>query len=163
MGVLVATIYVVVPAIVGGLAFGVGALAAVSDSGAISAAGALFALGAVSVTLALSLAALYVLPAALANYARTDRVADAFSMTTLRPALVNRQYATGRAYAFVTVVAANGLVDAVVFFAGIGAVFAPSVSFYASVTAAYIVGRTWNAMESIETHGNGRASERPVV
>jgi hypothetical protein len=66
-------------------------------------------------------------------------------------------------YAFVTVVAANVVINALVLFAGIGVLLAPFATFYASVMAAYIVGRTWNEIDPIETRENGRPAERPTV
>lgn len=162
-GLVIAAVYFLVPTIVGGVAVGFGMLAAVGDSGAVSVLGALFALGGFLFTLALTLAALYVLPAALATYVATDRLGSAFSPAVLRPALANRRYATGWVYAFVTVVAANVVINVLVFFAGIGLVLAPFASFYASVMAAYIVGRTWSEMNSIEVREDGSTDERAAV
>lgn len=162
-GLLVAAAYLVVPTIVGGLAVGFGALATTSDSGVVGVIGVLFALGGILLTLVLTLAALYVLPAALASFVATDRVGRAFSPAALRPVLTNRTYATGWVYAFVTVVAANVIVNVLVLFAGIGILLAPFATFYASVMAAYIVGRTWTELDTIETHENDRPAERPAV
>lgn len=162
-GLLVAVVYLLVPTIVGGFTVGFGALAAVSDSGALGVIGVLFALGGFVLTLVLTLAALYVLPAALASFVAADRVGRAFSPAALRPVLTNRTYAAGWVYAFVTVVAANVIINVLVLFAGIGILLAPFATFYASVMAAYIVGRTWNEMDTIETHGNDRPAERPAI
>jgi hypothetical protein len=162
-GLLVALAYFLVPAVVGTIAVGFGALAVIGDGGAISVLGTLFALGTALLALAVSLVALYVLPAALANYAETDRMTSAFSVGALWPVLTNRRYATGWVYAFVTVVAANVVINALVLFAGIGVLLAPFATFYASVMAAYIVGRTWNEIDPIETRENGRPAERPTV
>lgn len=162
-GVLVTVAYLLVPTIVGGFTIGFGVLAAVSDSGAVGVIGTLLALGGVLLTLALTLTALYVLPAALATFVETDRMARAFLPARLRPALTNRRYATGWVYALVTVVAANVVINVLVLFAGIGLLLAPFATFYASVMAAYIIGRTWDEMDPIETHESDQPMERPTV
>ena len=89
--------------------------------------------------LAISLAAVYIVPAAVVAYVRTDSVAAAFSPSDLRPLLFSRTYATGWLVAFGISLLA-GVVISVLGATVVGTVLAPFVTFYAYVAGAYAIG-----------------------
>lgn len=112
-----------------------------SDGGA--AAGSLLSVlvlvGVFGVTGALFLAAGYLLPGAITAYARTGTVGSAFSASTLRPVVTDREYAIAWLVAF----AINLLVGIVVNLAVVtivGIVVVPFLNFYGQVACAYAIG-----------------------
>lgn len=101
--------------------------------------------------LVVGLAAAYVLPAALANYAETDEMSAGFSWSALRPVLFNGTYATAWVTAFAIVLAAGivtGVLNVVPF---LGVVVGAFVSFYAAVSAYYVIGNAWADLHPIKT------------
>jgi hypothetical protein len=93
--------------------------------------------------LALGLAAAYVVPAATAAFAATDRLRAACSGSDLRPVLLSRTYATAWLSAFVVAVAGGLLGATLSAIPVLGFVIAGFVTFYTAVTAYYIVGHAW--------------------
>ncbi|WP_228841820.1 DUF4013 domain-containing protein [Haloarcula sp. CBA1127] len=89
--------------------------------------------------LAISMAAVYIVPAAVVAYVRTDSVAAAFSPNDLRPLLFSRTYATGWLVAFGISLLA-GVVVSVLSVTVVGSVLTPFVVFYAYVAGAYAIG-----------------------
>ncbi|WP_324662480.1 DUF4013 domain-containing protein [Haloarcula sediminis] len=85
------------------------------------------------------LAAVYLLPAAVAAYAVTGEIGSAFSPSTIRSVGGNKAYLTG----VVVAVAINFLAQLagnVVVFTIIGIVLIPFITFYGNVASAYAIG-----------------------
>ncbi|WP_277541464.1 DUF4013 domain-containing protein [Haloarcula laminariae] len=118
----------------------------VAGSGVGGSAGDVFAVLGVVAVLAfmlvaflVGLAALYLLPAAVAAYAVTGEVGSAFSPSTIRSVGVNKAYLTG----VVIAVAINFLAQLagnVVVFTIVGIVLIPFITFYGNVASAYAIG-----------------------
>lgn len=165
---VVTFVYGIVPSIVvlvfGGLGL-IGMVAGANgDSGLGAVVGGLTAFAGLLLGFVLSLVAAYLVPAALANYAETDRIGAAFDFAELRPVLTSGQYASGWLIAAVVVVGASvvtGLLNVVPL---LGLVVGAFVSFYALVSATYVVGTTWAELHPVEVREEGEAAdERPVV
>ena len=165
---VVAFVYGLVPAIVMAVFGGLGLIGLVAgangDSGIGAAVGGMTAFVGFLLGLLLTLVAAYVVPAAIANFAETNRVGAAFDFSELRPILASGQYATAWLTAAVVVVAAGvvtGVLNAVPFLGFVAGAF---VTFYALVAAYYIVGTTWGELHPVELREEGDvAGERPVV
>ncbi|GAA0660940.1 DUF4013 domain-containing protein [Natronoarchaeum mannanilyticum] len=145
-GSVVALAYALVSA-VGAVVFVGGALALTGDATAVGVA--LLVIGGL-LWVALSLAAAYVTPAALANVAESGRIGAGFDVATLSPVLFSESYATAWLVA-AGFVLAGGVVSGI--FAGIpavGAVVAAFVGFYAGVAAYYAIGRAWGDREEVD-------------
>ncbi len=90
-----------------------------------------------------SLVFYYVLPAGLANFARSGAIGSAFAFEELRPVLFSGTYAKGWLLGLGVLFAAaviSGLLASVPLIGAVAGVF---VSFYASVTAFYIYGQAF--------------------
>lgn len=114
--------------------------------------------------LALGLLAAYVVPAAVAAFAETDRIGAAFSVTALRPVLTSGTYATAWVTAFAVIVGAGLLAGALNAIPVIGFVIGGFVGFYAAVVAYYLVGHAWGEnreLEPVET--DDTPAEGPTV
>ncbi|VTT85330.1 unknown [Halorubrum sp. DM2] len=113
---------------------------------------------------ALSLAGLYVTPAAVAAVAESGKVGDGFAVTTLWGVVTKRAYATGWLTAAVVVLAgalAIGVLSVVPVLGTIAGVF---VQFYALVAAAAIIGWTWADVRPIALdETEPEPAERPAV
>jgi len=159
-GSVVALAYAIVSAI-GAVVFVGGALALAGDATAIGAV--LLVIGGL-LWIALSLAAAYVTPAALANVAERGRIGAGFDVATLRPVLFSESYATAWLVA-AGFVLAGGVVSGVL--AGIpalGAIAGAFVGFYAGVAAYYVIGRAWGDREELDVaETEPDAVSRPVA
>lgn len=156
-------VYGLVPVILAGafVVAGVAGLAGSGDSGILAGIGGATVLFGALLAVILGLAAAYVTPAALANYAETGRIGSGFAFGELRPVLASGEYLTAWAYAALLGVAGSvvvGLVSAT----GVGAVVAPFVWFYVSVAAAFIFGTTWGELHPVRTH-EGTPAERAAI
>lgn len=160
----IALVYGFVPAVIAialvasaGLATGAGGQAGDAVGGAIFFVGGLL-------VLVLGLVAIYVVPAAIANYAERGTFGAGFAWGDLRPILTSGRYATAWAMGFVVVVAASivgGLLGVIPF---LGVVLSAVVSFYALVAAYYIVGHAWGDLHDMTMHEGGETpDERPAV
>ncbi|GCF12162.1 hypothetical protein Harman_00970 [Haloarcula mannanilytica] len=159
---LISLVYSLVPLVVLGLAFASLVLpfsVVTSTNGdpasGLAIGGLLLALVAIVVTVAVSLGAVYLLPAAVAAYAVTGRVGAAFSPGTLRAIGGSGTYAVGWVVAVAIAIGAQvvgGIVSATV----IGAVLIPFISFYGSVAGAYAIGTAVREVPALglesETH-----------
>jgi hypothetical protein len=154
--------YSLVPVVVGVTLVG-GVWAATGGSpGSIGAAG--FVLAGL-ITLVLFVAAAYVSPAALANFAEDRRLGAGFDFEELRPVLATGTYATGWLLAAGIVLVGSfvsGLLNAIPF---VGTVLGAIVAFYALVAAYYVIGHTWGDLHPVAVDGtDGEASrERPAI
>jgi len=98
----------------------------------------------------LGLLAAYVVPAAVAAFAETGRVAAAFSISDLRPVLTSGTYATAWLSAFAILVGAGLLASAVNAIPVVGFVVGGFVGFYAVVAAYHLVGLAWGEHRELE-------------
>lgn len=165
----VAIVYSLVPAIVMAVFGGLGVLGIVlgsgdGGSGLGAALGGLTAFLGVVLGLLLSLAAAYVVPAALANFAETGRVGAAFDVGELRPVLTSGAYATAWAVGFAIIVGAGVVTSVLNVVPFLGFVVGAFVSFYALVAAYHAVGTAWGQLHPVAVIGEGDASaERPAI
>lgn len=168
---VIAAVYSLVPVVIAGIFGGIGLVGiltgASADSGGIAALGGVVALVGLLVAFVLGLVAAYITPAALANYAETDRVGAAFSVSDLRPVLTSGKYATAWLTALVVVIG-SGFVTAVLTAIPIlGAILAPFigafVGFYAFVAAYYIIGTTWGELHAVEMAEGETPGEQAAV
>ncbi|QLG27463.1 DUF4013 domain-containing protein [Halorarum halophilum] len=160
---VISLVYGFVPGVVlaAAFAFGFAGLASGSDAGALT--GGLVLLVGGLVALLLSLAAAYVVPAAILNYAATDRLGAGFAVGELTPMLVDRTYMTAFAYAFVIALGVgvlSGLLNAVPL---LGAIAAAFVGFYAGVMVAYIYGTSYAEMRTVELQDDPVVDERAAA
>ena len=88
----------------------------------------------------LFLVAGYLLPGAVAAYVRTDKLSAAFSPSTVRTVVTNRDYAIAWLFAFAinTIV---GLATNVALVTIVGILLVPFISFYGQVACTYAIGR----------------------
>lgn len=139
---VVGLVYAVVPSIlflVGVFALLVPVLATDGSGGA----GALFVFGVLALMLVmtlLQLALLYVLPAAVAAMAMTDRLGAAFSFGTVRQIATSEGYLTGWAVALAVQILGN-IVAVAAMATFVGIVLLPFISFYVYVAGGYAIGR----------------------
>ncbi|CQR49697.1 MULTISPECIES: DUF4013 domain-containing protein [Haloferax] len=164
-GFAIAFVYSIVPLIIAGV-FGfagiVGAMAGGSD--AAGAVGGIVALVGLLLAFVLGLLAAYLIPAALSNYAETDRMGAAFDVGTLRPILTSGKYATAWLTAFAVLFASSIVVGVLNVIPILGFVVGAFVTFYAAVAAYYIIGRTWGELHDVEMMDEGETpGEQPAV
>lgn len=136
---VVVIIYSIVPALVVGVSAASIAGAVLSD-GIVSGALTLGAIFGVLLGVLLWLVLWYVVPAGLANLARTERIGSAFAFGELRPALFSREYATAWLLALGVLIIA-GVIAGAVSAVPLGFVVAIPVQFYATVVAFHLYGR----------------------
>lgn len=162
-GFAIGFVYFLIPGLIGGVLVVFGVLGAVAgNSGVVGALGGLTALVGALIAFALTLLAAYITPAALANYAETDKIGSAFSYGDLKPILFSGKYATAWLYAFAVFVVA-GVVSGLLGVTGIGAILSAFLTFYALVAAYYIIGTTWGELHHVEMRGDDTADEQPAV
>ena len=114
--------------------------------------------------LVLGLLAAYVVPAAIAAFAETDRIGSAFSIAALRPVLTSGTYATAWVTALAVIIGAGLIAGALNAIPVIGFVIGGFVGFYAAVTAYYIVGHAWGEHRELEpAEADDTPAEGPAV
>lgn len=157
---LLPAVVVTVAAIIGGAIASAGTDAAVGLGTIVLLLGSL--LGAL-----LGLAAAYLIPAGVANYAETDRLAAGFSWSDLRPVLFSGTYATAWLVGAAIVVGAVIVLTALNIVPVIGSLVAvllgPFVTFFAEVAAFFVIGRAWAEMHPIETETTDSPGQSPAV
>jgi len=142
----ISLVYVLVPSLVlavgavvwlvpGGVGVGVGG----DGGGALAVFGVLVALAVTSLALLGLLVAFYLVPAAVAAYARTGQFASAFSPSTLRTVGTDGRYAVAWLIAVVIGLLAQ-VVGGALALTFVGAVLVPFVTFYGNVASAYAIG-----------------------
>ncbi|WP_058828234.1 DUF4013 domain-containing protein [Haloferax sp. Q22] len=164
-GFAIAFVYALVPAIIAGV-FGFAGIvgAAAGGSDAAGAVGGIVALVGLLLAFVLGLLAAYLIPAALSNYAETDRMGAAFDFGTLRPILTSGKYATAWLMAFAVLFASSIVVGVLNVIPLLGFVVGAFVTFYAAVAAYYIIGKTWGELHDIEMMDEGETpGEQPAV
>ncbi len=150
--------------VVGGvLSFAVGGGSGAGGAAASGAGVAVLVVGTL-LALALGLLAAYVIPAAVAAFAETDRLGAAFSAADLRPVLTSGTYATAWVSAAAIVVGAGLVAGALNAIPVIGFVIGGFVGFYAAVAAYYIVGHAWGEHRELEpAAADDTPAEGPAV
>ncbi|GGC42621.1 DUF4013 domain-containing protein [Haloferax sulfurifontis] len=164
-GFAIAFVYAVVPAIIAGV-FGFAGIvgAAAGGSDAAGAVGGIVALVGLLLAFVLGLFAAYLIPAALSNYAETDRMGSAFDFGTLRPILTSGKYATAWLMSFAVLFASSIVVGVLNVIPLLGFVVGAFVTFYAAVAAYYIIGKTWGELHEVEMMDEGETpGEQPAV
>jgi hypothetical protein len=163
-GFVIGFVYFLIPGLVVAAAVFLGFAGAVIGGGSDTAGlfGGLVALVGALVGFVLMLFAGYVTPAALANYAETDRLGAAFSYSDLKPVLTSGKYATAWLYAFAVFFVA-GIVSGLLGATGVGAILSAFVTFYALVAAYYIIGTAWADLHHVELRGDGMPDEQAAV
>ncbi|ELZ19177.1 hypothetical protein C477_09264 [Haloterrigena salina JCM 13891] len=154
--------YGLLPFVVGALLLGGVWLAVGGDPGTIGT----MAFGIASLlTLAAMLAVAYTVPAALARFATEGRLGAGFEFGTLRPSLATGTYAVGWLQAVGIVFAGALLSGLLTEIPILGAVLGAVVSFYALVSAYYVIGRTWERLHSVslEETREQPSAERPAI
>lgn len=167
VGVVISLVYTLIPGIVitvGAVvvfgSFGVvgSAVADSSGGGVLAAGGLLLALVIGLVSLVLFLVAVYVVPAAVAAFARTGEFGAAFSPSILRPMLTDRRYASAWAVAVGIAILAQ-IAGGAASSTGIGAILVPFLTFYGNVAGAYAIGV---GISELDTFG-GSDEEAPAA
>jgi len=139
--------------------------AGVGSDGAAAAGGILGFLGLFAVQLlsgVVFLVAGYLLPGAVAAYVRTDRLGAAFSPSTVRTIVTNREYAMAWLFAFVINMLA-GVATNVAFATIVGILLVPFISFYGQVACTYAIGHGVAdiPLDGDATRGGPRTSPEP--
>lgn len=161
---VIALVYGLIPAIVGGIVMTVGGVGlAASNSSAGAIAGGLVLLVGGLLTLVLGLLAWYLIPAALMNYADKGTVGAGFAFGDIRPMLSSGTYATGWLYALGLLVVAGVITSVLNVVPFLGIVVGAFVGFYAAVAAYYIYGRTWAEMHPVEMREEQVTGDRPAI
>jgi len=148
--------------------FGIGAVVVGSGDGAGGLLGGLIggllALLLALVALVVSLAGVYVTPAALAAVADSGRVGDAFAVGTLWGVVTKRAYAVGWLTAVAVVFAGSLAIGVLSLVPVLGTIAGFFVQFYAIVAAAAVIGWTWTDVRPVagET-AEVEPVERPAV
>ncbi|WP_418284699.1 DUF4013 domain-containing protein [Halorubrum sp. DTA46] len=147
---VIGIVYGFVPLLVGGAVVLVGIVGVgVGGDGALGGLGVLGILVGGIVWLALALLVGYLLPAALANFARTRSIGSGFDVGTLKPVWTSRSYAVAWVTMF-AVLLIGGVVAAVLNVVPIlGTVAGAFVGFYFSVAAYSVIGRSWSGFPGV--------------
>ena len=134
-GFVVTFVYLLVPGIVFGVSVGGLVLAVLFGSGDVGFASALGALAGFLVSGVITLVFWYVVPAAVANVARTGRIGSGFAFGELGPALMSGSYAIPWALSVVVLVGAGVVTGILNVVPLLGFLLAIPVTFYATVVA----------------------------
>lgn len=153
-------VYALVPALIAAVAVLVsGATLGIGGNGTGSGiAVGLIALVAAVLVFVVSLAAVYVVPAAIVAWVRTDSLGAAFSPAELRVLAFSKTYATGWAIA-VGIGLLGGIVSGALGAVFIGALLAPFITFYANVAGAHAIGSAVREMPQVEDGPDAPASQ----
>lgn len=160
---VIALAYSLLPALTIGVSAVLGGtLASGGDDAAVGLAGIVVLLG-LLLSAALGLLVAYIIPAALANYAETDRLGAAFSWAALQPVLLSGTYATAWVTGFAIIFVA-GLVSGVLnIIPLLGAVVGAFIGFYAVMAAYHVIGRAWADLHPVETTETEHPGKSPAV
>ncbi|ELZ94288.1 hypothetical protein C440_11723 [Haloferax mucosum ATCC BAA-1512] len=169
-GFAIAFVYSLIPALIAAVFGFAGIVGIVAGGGSDTAGifGGVVTLVGILVASVLGLFAAYVIPAALSNYAETDRMGAAFDIGTLRPILLSGKYATAWLMAFAVLFAASLVLSVLNVIPLLGQLasflLGPFVTFYAAIAAYYIIGKTWGELHDIEMMDEGQTpGEQPAV
>jgi hypothetical protein len=167
-GFVVAFVYSLVPLVVAGVLVGGSIVSLIAGGGGNS--GGLVGLGLGGlllgglVALVLGLAAAYVIPAALANFADAGSIGAGFDFDVLRPVLTSSTYARGWLVGLAVVIVGGILLSVLSIVPLLGTVLGVFVQFYFLVAAYYVIGRTWGELRDVAPVGDGDSpSEQAAV
>ncbi len=118
----------------------------------------LVALGALALLTVVSLLLVYVLPAAIVTWVRTDNLGAAFSPAELRVLAFSKTYATGWLVA-VGISLLAGVVSGALGAVLVGGLLAPFITFYANVAGAHAIGSAVREMPAVEDGSETPASQ----
>ncbi len=160
---VIATVYTLVPTFVFGVLFVVlagilGAGGAIGGDGgaAFAGLGLLGILGLVALFVPVMLVVAYLVPAALANYARHGSIGAGFDVGALRPILLSADYAIAVLLAIV-IGMAGSMVASVAAATIVGIVLAPFIHFYANVAIHRVIGVAYADVHDITPIDHGDA------
>ena len=159
---VIGLVYALVPLVVGSVLIG-GVW--IGSGGTLGSAGAAAMILASLLTVAAFVAAAYAFPAAMMNFAERRHVGAGFDVETLRPVLSSGTYAT-RWLLSVGIILVGAVISGLFSVVPlIGLVLGSIVSFYALVTAYYVIGQTWEELHPIpvEERGSDLPSERTAI
>lgn len=146
----IAVVYGILPLFVGGVAVLVGIVGLGTGDGVLGGLGLLGILVGGVAWFVLALVVAYLLPAAVANFARTRSIGSGFDLGTLKPIWRSRSYLL----AWVTMVVVflvGGVIAAVLNVVPVlGTVASVFVGFYFGVAAYSAVGRSWPDLTAVE-------------
>jgi hypothetical protein len=156
--------YGIVPAVLAAVFVGAAVLGAVSGSEGAAAVGGVVAAVGILLAVVLGLVAMYLTPAAIANFAEKGTVRAGFAFGDLRPVWTSSTYAKAWLLGFVVVVAAGVVGGIVGVVPVLGQILTAFVTFYALVAATYIVGHAWGDLRGLDLgDGDEPPEERPAV
>jgi hypothetical protein len=162
-GFAVTLVYMLVPAIVFGVTVGGFLTATVAGDGNVGFGAVLGALAGFAVSAVIALLFWYVVPAAVANVARTGKVGSGFAFEELRPALMSGVYAVPWALSVAVLVATGILTGLLNVVPLVGFLLAMPVTFYATVVAFRLAATGFgNATEAVVERPE-EPSGRPMV
>lgn len=159
---LVGLAYLIVPGIIVGVSAGGLIAAAVTGNGAVRAGALVGALGGILLAGVLFLVAYYLLPAALAFVAMSGKLGDAFAFGRMRALVTTREYATRWLVGFGLLVI-GGAISGALGATGVGALLAPFVTFYVTVSAYYLYGGAVGVVEPETDDGEPEPAVGPVA
>lgn len=165
---VITLVYGLVPTVVAGLLIGGSVVTIVAggngNSGGLAALGGIALFVGVLGMFALGLLAMYVVPAAIANFAETGELGAGFRFGELRPVLTSGKYFTAWVSGF-AVIAAGSVVSGVLNVVPLlGVVLGGFIGFYAAVAAYFLVGHAWGDLRQIEMRDAGETpEERPAI
>ncbi|OVE85765.1 DUF4013 domain-containing protein [Natronolimnobius baerhuensis] len=159
---LILLAYALVPAVVGTVLVG-GILLATGGEPGVLGIGALTI--SALLTLAVAIAAMYVAPAGIANFAAERRLGAGIDLEALRPTLRTGTYASAWLIALGIVIVGGFVSGVLAPIPFLGPVLGALVSFYALVAAYSVIGRTWGELHpvTLEQDGTESTGERPAV
>lgn len=159
---LVGLAYLIVPGIIIGISAGGLIAAAVTGNGAVRAGAIIGALGGIALAGVLFLVAYYLLPAALAFVAVSGKLGDAFDFGRMRTLVTTREYATRWLVGF-GLLLIGGAISGALSATGIGALLAPFVTFYVTVSAYYLYGGAVGVVEPEAGDEGSEPAGQPVA
>ncbi|RAW46237.1 hypothetical protein DQW50_05575 [Halorubrum sp. 48-1-W] len=143
---VIGLVYGFVPLLVGGVGVlvGIAGIGAGDGEGIVAGLGVLGVLVGGMVWFALALLVAYLLPAALANFARTRSVGAGFDVGTLKPIWTSRAYALAWGTALVVFLIGSVVAGVLNVVPVLGTIAGAFVGFYFAVAGYSVIGRSWN-------------------
>ena len=138
--------YGFVPLLVGGVGVlvGIAGIGAGNGNGIVAGLGVLGVLVGGIVWFGLALLVAYLLPAALANFARTRSIGSGFDVGTLKPIWTSRTYALAWGTAFVVFLIGSVVAGVLNVVPVLGTIAGAFVGFYFGVAGYSVIGRSWS-------------------
>lgn len=158
----ISVVYSVIPLLVLAIAGVVGiglAVAGLGDGVASGFVGGTLALLVVAFGFLLAIAGAYITPAALSNFAETNRFTAGFELRSIWTIITTKTYATGWLTAMAVIFGGAIVVSLLSVVPLIGTIAGLFVQFYALVAAFYIFGHTWADIRPIPTE---RTEPNPI-